>query len=402
MSRLPIRVAWCLPWMMAVAAAQSPPGVDEAPPDDIAREVEEDQSGSGDWLIPVVESWAAAKKRLDARTGLSWSTNYSSVALGAALGDGVPVGASGDLSVQGVWVIGKRWTDNPLELRFRARHRHAYGGTAASELGPEIGALWGVVDGFSDSGFEVPDFFFRHMFPRTGIELRYGQMTIDSQFGGHQLASSKKYFLNQAFSSHPAIAFPRFGAGLTLAKKFDNGLSIGVGSTTVQGTQHGEQVDLKFGSGDLFEVLQFSYDYQCADGLPRRISLLGWHSDEVEDATQPEGEGVQLIYEQELGNELHAFASLGWSEGGAAPLDWYLGGGLGRPWRDDDYVGIATGIGRGSDPEKSVQSVVEAFYRWKPGKGLTITPDLQLLVGEGFDGGPGVRLVGGVRLSLSF
>ena len=93
-----------------------------------------------------------------------------------------------------------------------ASDAYYYGATAVSE----IGALWGLVDGYCDSGFEIPDFYLRHVFERPVIELRYGQMTIDSQFGGHQYSSSKKMFFNQAFSSDPAVAFPRFGAGFTL------------------------------------------------------------------------------------------------------------------------------------------------------------------------------------------
>lgn len=372
-------------------------------PDDIAREVRGAGHSSGNWLLPVLATWDRTRDRIDKEAGLSWSVRYDIVTLGAALGDGVPVGSSGDLTLQGIWAPGRRWSENPAELRFRLRERHAFGGRAASELGPDIGALWGVIDGFSDSGFEVPDFFLRHVFERPGIELRYGQMSIDSQFGGHQLASAKNFFLNQAFASNPAVAFPRFGAGLTLMKSFDNGFSMGLGSTTVQGTQQGDQVDLEFGSDDLFQALQFAYDFKGADDLPQRVQLLGWHSDSVEDAGRPEGQGVKLTYERALDAEgSRFFASLAWADGGAARLDYFVSAGFGRPCGDHDFLGLAAAIGRGSGPDHDFQVVIEGFYRWQPSDNLVIAPDVQLLLGEGFNTGPGVRVVAGVRMGLIF
>ncbi len=372
-----------------------------ADPEDIAREVRNANAPGGS--PDLLERWGEARRRIDEHAGFSWTAGYYSASLAAIGGDGVPFGASGELSIQGLWKPGQRWTDNPTELRFRLRHRHALGGTAASELSDDVGAIWGVIDGFSDSGFEVPDFFLRHEFERAGLEIRYGQMSIDSQFGGHQLASAKHYFLNQAFASNPAVAFPRFGAGLTAVKRFDNGLSIGLGATTVQGTQQGDQVDFKFSSGDLFHALQFAYDFKGADELPQRLQLLGWHSDSVEDAGQPEGQGVQLTYERSLDADgTRFFSTLAWADGGAAPLDYFLSAGLGRPCGGDDFAGLAVGAGRGSGDGRPFQLVVEGFYRRQWGEHFEVAPDVQLLIGEDLATSPGVRLIAGVRVAASF
>lgn len=394
------------PVHLALLAAAIPPllsAVEEAAPDDIAREVDEASDERGIRRFDFAEQWNLARKRLQDSIGLGWTASYHDVALASLGGEGVPFGASGDFTVQGLWTPTQRWQDHPTELRFRLRYRHAFGPTAASRIGPDIGTLWGLVDGFSDSGFEIPDFYLRHVFERPGIEVRYGQMAIDAQFGGHQLASSKKYFLNQAFASEPGVAFPRFGAGITLMKEFENGLSIGLGATTVQGTQTGDQVDFEFGSEDLFHALQLGYQFDDPEDRRHRITLLGWHSDAVEDVSRPEGEGLQLIYERELDTSgTRFFSTFAWSNGGATPLDFLVTAGFGRSCGVDDYAGIAAGLGVGCDPRHSVQSVFEAFYRWQPRKGLQVSPDIQLLIGEGFTGGPGIRLVAGLRLGLVF
>lgn len=372
-------------------------------PEDIAREVEESGAADKPAASDLLGRWAETRREISERTGFSWSVGYRSAAIAAVGGNGVPFGASGEANFQGIWMPGHRWSDNPTELRFRIRHRHAIGGRAASELSGEIGALWGVVDGYSASGLEIPDFFLRHDFDRIGLELRYGQMSIDSQFGGHQLASARTFFLNQAFASNPGVAFPRFGAGLTAVQTFENGLSIGIGATTVQGTQSGAQVDLEFGSDDLFQVAQVSYDFKDRNELPHRIALLGWHSDRVEDAGQPDGQGLQLNYERTLDEDgTLFFSTFAWANGGANPLDLFLAGGVGRPCREDDFVGLAAGIGRGSGAGSPVQCVIEGFYRWQANDYFQITPDLQLLIGEDLTTGPGIRLIAGLRVVGTF
>ncbi|MFT5905856.1 MAG: porin, partial [Cryomorphaceae bacterium] len=312
-------------------------------------------------------------------------------------------GASGDFTFQGFWSIGQRWVENPTQLRFRVRHRHAYGSTAPSEIGPDIGSLWGVVRGFSDSGLEVPDLYFRHVFEEPSLELRYGQMKIDSQFGGHQLASGKKSFLNRAFSANPVVAFPRFGAGVTALLNLDNGFSVGLGSTTVQGTQEDSQVDFNFASGDFFHAIQFAYDYENSNKLSRRVQLLAWHSDAVGEIGTPDGQGLSLTYERKLRSDgTRLFARAAWSDGAATNVQQLLSAGMGFPWGEQDYIGLAAGIGRGSDSDHDVQGVIEGFYRWHPRKNLWITPSVQLLVGEGFDVSPGIRVIAGVRAGIHF
>lgn len=384
---------------LALGLAQAAVGSEKPLPEDIASGIDETRQRD----TRTLDAWAGARTEIEESLGLDWTASYHSIALGSFLGQGAVTGASGDFTVQGIWAPGKHWRENPTQLRFRLRHRHAYAGRAVSEIGPDIGALWGVVDGFSDSGFEIPDFYLRHVFEKPQLEIRYGQMTIDSQFGGHQLASAKKSFLNQAFASNPAVAFPRFGAGLTVEKRFDSGLSLGLGATTVQGTRNGNQVDFNFGSSDLFHVLQAAYDFEGNDGLPQRIQLLGWHSDAIDDAVQPEGEGLSLTYEREIdGDGTRFFSRLAWSEGGAAPLDYFLAAGCARPFGDDDFGGVAAGIGRGATSGHPTQAVIEAFYRWQPTEHFQISPDLQLVFGNDLNGGPGVRIVTGLRAAISF
>jgi hypothetical protein len=275
------------------------PDQPEINPEDIAAEMEDEpQTRTEEKFLPLLDYWADSRERFQKKTGLDWRITYDTAMLGSFLGDGVPVGASGDLTLQGLWAIGHRWKENPTELRFRVRHRHAFGSTAPSEIGPEIGSLWDVVRGFND--------------------------------------------------------------------------------------------------------------------LSRRLQLLAWHTDAVEEADSPEGHGLSLTYERKLrSNGTRLFARASWSDGGSAPVDRFLTAGVGFPCGEHDFIGLAAGIGKGSVEvdnsdgsisveEDRVQAVFEGFYRWHPRKNLWITPDVQLLVGEGFDDGPDIRFIGGLRARIRF
>ena len=397
-----LAAVWCL---CAGASHGAPPKADSETKetDEIAANLKRTDRTRMVRDLGFIKDINALRERWNDRIGFDYGVTYHAFTSAAMLGDGTPTGTAGDLTLQGIWAPGKNWRENPWELHFRMRYRHAIGDTAPSDLRGEIGSLWGVTDGFTDAGFEVPNFFFRKVYPRLGIELRFGQMTIDDQFDSHALRGAKQSYLNQAFSSDPAVAFPRFGAGFTIEKKFKNGLAITLGASTVQGTQNGKQVDIKANSSDMFEAVQLAYDFKSPSDRASRVQLLAWHSDAVEADGTPEGKGVSFTIEQELkGHDLRAFARAAWAEGTATPVDKLFSAGLAWQLREKDLLGLAAGIGRGSGSGHPIQAVVEGFYRIQIREGLRISPDFQILMGEGFHGAPGTRVVAGLRAGFDF
>ena len=338
------------------------------------------------------------------RIGLDLGATYDMAGM-AAYGGGDPdYGLSGDLTVNGMWLLtGKNWT-RPLDLNFRLRERFAIGGRAASEVaGATGGVIWNMIDGFSDAGFEVPDFHFVQHLPKIGVEIRYGQMTIDSQFDRHGLRSSKQAFFNRAFSSNPAVAFPRFGAGAVVTWAPENcGFDFTLGATNVQGTQNGEQVDLKFASSDFFTAAQVGRDFQLS-GRPARGQFMVWHSDGVDSDDTPAGSGASLTFEHWIastGNRL--FVRGAWVDGEATDVDRLVSAGIALEHRENDLFGVAAGLGRDSSGSHEWQAVIESFYRWQIGPMIQISPEAQIVFGEGLEPGHPFRLVAGLRAQISF
>ena len=233
-------------------------------------------------------------------------------------------------------------------------------------------------------------------------------MTVDSQFDKHHLRSSKMAFLNQAFSSNPAVAFPRSGAGISLGQ--------GVRRTvcnwrspppTSRGALPAPRSTTTSARTNLFQVVQLSREFEFWGERKSRVQLLGWRSDgaeEVEDSEvgSSEGNGISLTVEQEISDDMRAFGRVAWAEGGATPVDRLVMGGVGFSCGDDGLLGLGAGIGHGSAQGGGTQGVLEGFFRWQPRPGLRITPDVQLLVGNGFNTSPGVRFVFGLRAGLEF
>jgi len=382
---------------------------DRANADDIKSNIERRDRLEESFFGHPYPSWLQAyhrtRKEWLKRLRLDIAASYNVVGLGALGGPDAVSGFSGDFTLLGTWLIaGERW-GVPLDLRFRLRDRHAIGGRAASEVTSATGGVfWNLIDGFTNAGFEVPDFQFVQHFPRRDLEIRYGQMTIDSQFDRHTLRSSKQAFFNRAFSSNPAVAFPRFGAGVTVLWKPDSGWDLTLGSCSVQGTQNGSQVDFDFGSGDFFQAIQIGRDFKINDN-PSRLQAMVWHSDPVDqdDLDLPEGQGVSVTFEHSIqSSRTRIFARVAWSDGAASDADRLVAAGLGVDRRENDLFGIAAGLGRDSSGSKEWQAVVESFYRWQIGPHFQVSPEAQIIFGSGLRPDRSMRLVAGIRGQVAF
>lgn len=375
--------------------------------DDIARNLDEQRSlvklfDRG--LLPDrVHAWRQKKDAFLEDHGLNFALAYDSLLMGALGGGDNLFAGSGELSLTGHWTMLGERRGSPLDLYFRLRSRNAYADRAPAELANDMGALWGPTDGFSDNGFEIPDFYFKQRFARIGLELRVGQLSVDAQLDKHALRSAKQAFVNRAFSSNPAVAFPRFGAGATVHWAHASGFDVTAAATTVQATKAGDQVDFDFSSSDLFKAVQFGYDFSRRGGDPARVQVMVWNSDSIDEEDLPGGSGTALTVEQELsGADARLFLRYAWSHDKASALSHLVAGGFGKTCREVDLFGVALGAGQSSGSDDNWQMVFEAFYRWQAARDFHLTPDVQILAGNGFSGSGAPRIVLGLRGHVDF
>ena len=314
------------------------------------------------------------------------------------------VGASsGDATVSARWLMFGHKYNRPVYLSFRLRHRHAYGDLAPSKLSAQADLLWKTVDGFTDAGFQVPELSISQELVDGRLTLRYGQFSIDSFFDNHKLQSAKQYFLNEAFSLNPSVAFPSYGTGFTMRWQDAGNWDIAVGGSNIQGTDQTEEINLSLTSSALFYTAQGGYNFKGFGNRDARVQLLGWQSKNNKEDELSDGTGVSLTLEQEGVTSGERFvARYAFSDGGATQVDQLFMLGWGREIRKYDHLGLGFGMGRSVQDSSIWQGVAEIYYRWQVTKEFMVTPDLQIILGEGLEGGEAFQIVAGLRGGMTF
>lgn len=346
----------------------------------------------------LVKPFEWLEERTKSELGLSLDTLFL-----ASLGGGeVEPSASLDATFHVERPIFGSLLENNLTLYGRMRVRSAILDDAPADLSDDIGTIWGVVDGFSDSGFEIPDLFLRHIMPDRNLELRYGQMVIDAQLDGRPIGGSKTAFLNRAFSASPGAAFPRSGAGATVAWDPDGPWDLVYAITTVQGSQESDQVDFQFGSSDYFQAFQVGYTFPGGRIGPRRAQVMVWHSGPAPDSKLDAGEGISFTYSHRFNEPIRsAFCRVAFAAGEASAASFMLVGGFTTDYPTDAVTGIGIGVGN-SSLNDDWNGVVEGFYRKPVGSHGSVRLNGQLIIGEGFADSGAVRLLLGASARCTF
>ncbi len=311
--------------------------------------------------------------------------------------------SSGDATISGRWLLFGQKYNRPVYASFRLRHRHAYGDRAPSRLINDTGLIWKTIDGFTDAGLQIPNVYVSQELMDGKLKLHYGQFSINSFFDNHKLRSSKRYFFNQIFSDNPSIAFPSYGAGGLAQWKDDRNWDVSIAVSNMQGTDEEERVSLSLDSSALFYNVQGGLNFAGRENRNARVQLLAWQNKGNQEEHISDGSGVSLTLEHEGRTKGEQFvARYAFSEGEEARVDQLFMIGWGREIRRYDHVGLGFGLGRSSLKNSRWQGLAEVYYRWQVTKEFMLTPDLQIIVGEGLEGGDTLQLVAGLRAGITF
>lgn len=328
--------------------------------------------------------------------------SYDALAMGA-LDDEQEWGtASGDVTFSLRWRVFQQAQKSPLVLAARVRDRHAFGTLSPTGLRQETGALWGYADGFTDAGFEVPEFYLEHLFFKERLLLRYGQMSPDDLLDDHRQRSGKRSFLNQAFASSPAVGFPGAGLGLTTRWTSPRGWDLTATFSNLESSNLDERADWSLNTDALFAGLQFGTNFTGLGEAPARLQILGWNGDGLEDENLSASRGVSLTYEQGIGKHVRSLWRYAWSNGDLAPVAHMVVIGLTWEIQDLHRLGLGFATGEPSRPDQERQTSVEVFYRHQVNANIVITPDLQIALGDNLGNGTGWLALAGLRIGITF
>jgi porin len=383
--------------------------VQAAQAEDVLTDEKRDEDGIASSIAIRDHDWSQSREqRQQRRTAwmealrLDIALSYDSLAMGALGSDDGWGATAGDGTLSLRWQINADTSKAPLSLNLRMRHRHAYSDLAPSQLRKETGALWSYVRGFTDAGFQVPEIFLEDQFFDQRLTLRYGQMTIDGLLDGHQLRSGKRSFMNQAFSSSPAVGFPGSDLGFVVRWESRAGWDLTLGASHLDSTNLSEAAEWRFQGDSLFKAVQLGYNFNGFSGRPARVQLLGWDSDAMPEFGIKSGRGASLTFEQQLAGRAHSFVRYAWADGEAAVTDHFAAAGVAFDLRQSDRLGVAIAAGSSSTNSSKREGVIECFYRRQIGKSLFITPDVQFVAGDGIGGHADWIVIGGVRVGFTF
>ncbi|TDG30409.1 carbohydrate porin [Paracraurococcus ruber] len=286
--------------------------------------------------------------------------------------------------------------------------------------------------------------------PRERLTITAGKFPVFDIFDDNRYAHDPRtQFLNWAFASAGAFDFANDAKGFTngVAIEWDNGVwGLRGGAFQVAKRINSLSLDPKpFRGFQLLAQLDRFFEWGGRPGAVRLLYGLSrtraqrWDDLVAGDITatevSPDNRStlkhmLVLNAEQELRDDLGAFARLSWNDGRAqnwmyTEMDWAASAGLswtGQRWgRPADTVGLAGNLGGLSRSHQRFleagglgfitgdgrlrtrpELAAEAYYSWRAAPGTDLTADLQVFGNPAYNADRGPVLVLGLRARVAF
>ena len=210
-------------------------------------------------------------------------------------------------------------------------------------------------------------------------------------------------FFSYALQNNPSVPGPLYGGfgGIVRANLPRSAyLMFGVGDSSMdQAVAPWKTLD----NHSWYQLLELGLS-PSVPGLGKgNYRITPWHNHLFGE----DGYGIGLSFDQELGRkDLVAFFRFGYGDEDVTPVETFVAGGIGleAPFgREDDLAAIGVAW---SDPSPGSgdrdETLVEILYRVGLAKGISITPDLQLVFDPAEGADHDFVVVPGIRLHLVF
>ncbi len=407
-------ILWCHPALAQTAIAQAPPPIDRGfdnSPDDIDTKLRESDERADSLLAieplqPLHDQWVLIRRALRESIGLDLGLNYTGLyqKSDSALSGKRSEASGGDLDFFGHWNLFNPGGPWPGALVFATEMRHRYSNIPPSQLGEEIGSLWGTVVSFDTQDFALKQLYWEQGSDEDRLIYRVGKMDPSDIYDGGRFVSSNYAFLSPAFSDTMTMPLPAPGLGFAAA-------IYPTPNTYILGGVHDANSDVtSFGQldrGEFFTAIELGAtpNYGTSDAGLYHVTF--WHSDTREDKKAPSGRGVAVTFEQQLGPDGNfvPFLRYSYGDGGATAIrqTFAVGVGLEEPFGySADLIGLGFSWGEPTDRALKDQYVLEAFYRFHVTPLTHLSPDIQVILDPAKNPTEDVVTVGSVRLRTLF
>ncbi|MGN6370213.1 MAG: carbohydrate porin [Phycisphaerae bacterium] len=323
--------------------------------------------------------WKGMNKELD-KVGLSVGLAYTAILQVASNGPGMRDAAGGDFDLFGNWRLwGKKEDETTGYLYFASEWRGSlFADQRPSQLGGQIGSLWGTVNGFSEQVYTMKELYWEQRFDKDRVVVRIGKLDPENYYNTNYWQSDSKYFMNAAFSTFPVRAFPGQGLGINVLTKLTNEWYVTAGVQDAQGKKTTPGFDTLFQDFNLFSAGEVGYMPTIPGVGKGTYRLTGWYRDAGDSNGKAHDAGVDLSIDQKVGEHFTPFFRYGTGEGNINGINNMVSGGVG--WEGQmisktDVVGLGGAWGQPSGPSLRDQFALEFFYR------VQVSPDNQLTLG---------------------
>ena len=387
-----------------------------------------------DALIPTpgfdrfVQPWYDFKGRLSENLGLDLGFYYTMLYQKAdprdpfsLVGMGRDEASGGWFGIVGQWELLGRGTNHPGILGFQLQQRHRIGAVVPQNIGPEIGSLWPTAIGYSELTFSAVELYWAQWLVKDRLGLVFGKQIPFAVHDYFAYKSPLDGFLNASFGLNQSIGYAEAGLSAGAGARPTKSTYILGGVYDGNGKLNRAGFDSFFNEREYFVAVDVGWDPGYLEGSQevyigplriRDVHATFWHKDHLKRVNSPEGWGVTLFAEGEIGRVvpfLRYGYSQGTSRGNPALVDDLIAGGVGLTdvfGQSDDLIGIGFsyarfGLGPLGRPDpvdltgdgipdidlgdvardllRTHQYAGEIFYRIQLTQELQITPNLQMI-----------------------
>ena len=373
------------PWTLEQPVPAGPDSVDQDLAEAQARPAGLLPYGPVSLIDPLWKGLNERTREVGLNVGLAYTALYQAGSGGPGRRDA----AAGDIDLFGDWRLVGAAADDPNRglLYFAAENRHElFTPIAPAALKSELGSLWKTTDGFNEQSLTLREVYWQQHVGGDRVIVRAGKIDIRNYYSSNYWQSDNRFFMNEAFSFFPVRAGPGNGLGINVTARPNERWYVSAGFQDAQGVKTQGGFDTFFGDFNLFSAGEIGFT-PTIEGLGRgTYRVTGWYRDAGDSNGQPHDAGVDLSFDQRVGEHLVPFFRYGWAEGHVNGIRQMVATGVGWEGKlitGSDVVGLGGAWGRPVNGRD--QYAAEAFYRLQLSPGNQLTLGYQLIVDPTFD-----------------
>lgn len=331
-------------------------------------------------LTRFFRRWRLFTALINQETGLNVGMAYTGLYQYTPKGDPKKNASGGDFDIFGQWTFNQQEATRSI-LGFNLEQRHAYGKVAPAELNEMIESLVRTTRGFNRLDFSLTQFWWEQQVFKRHAGFRVGKIDITSLMNNYAFESQDFYFLNDAFTGHPAWAEPDnslgFVTGVGLSKHVyaQFGLINNNGKKSTGGFN-------TFRKGEFFTAVELGIRSELRNPDDDNYHIFLWHTDARPEEHLPSDAGLSIVLQNNIKEKYIPFFKFDINQGRAAKFKQIVLGGIGiyQPFGEVyGLMGMAAAYAVPAHDAHGVQTITEVFYRIQLTPFVQITPDLQLI-----------------------